>query len=273
MSAQQNTDRVFSGSIPQLYERDLVPLIFQHYADDLALRVAAARPRHVLEIAAGTGVLTRALAACLPAATAITATDLNPAMLEHAQRVGTARPVHWQTADAGQLQFDGATFDAVVAQFGVMFFPDKVHAFREVRRVLQSTGTWHFSVWGPIETNVFAERVTRTLAQRFPSDPPRFLARTPHGHADASAIETQLAQAGFAAPPRITTLTAMSRAPSARAVAVAYCQGTPLRNEIETRAPGQLEEITVEVTAALEREFGADPVEAQMQAIVIEVTR
>ncbi len=272
MSEQQSTDRVFSGSIPQLYERYLVPLIFQHYAEDLAARVAAARPRHVLEIAAGTGVLTRQLAASVPPDAAITSTDLNPAMLEHAQRVGTVRPVHWQTADAMQLPFEDATFDVVVAQFGAMFFPDKVQAFREVRRLLPPGGAWLFNVWGTIETNVFAERVTRALAERFPSDPPRFLARTPHGHADATAIAAQLARAGFAAAPRITTLAATSRAASARDVAIAYCQGTPLRNEIETRAPGQLDAITDGVTAALEQEFGQSDVEAPMEAIVFEVT-
>ncbi len=271
MSAQQNTDRVFSGSIPQLYERYLVPLIFQHYAEDLAARVAAAQPRRVLEVAAGTGVLTRRLAASLPPDAAITSTDLNPAMLAHAQQMGTVRPVRWQTADAMQLPFEDAAFDVVVAQFGAMFFPDKVQAFREVRRLLPPRGTWLFNVWGTIETNVFAERVTRALAERFPADPPRFLARTPHGHADTAAIAAQLAQAGFAAP-RIATLTAMSRAASARDVAIAYCQGTPLRNEIEARAPGQLEAMTDHVTAALEREFGPGAVEAPMQAIVFEAS-
>jgi threonine dehydrogenase-like Zn-dependent dehydrogenase len=97
------SDRKFSGSIPEVYERYMVPLIFEPYAVDLAARMAQIAPKRVLEIAAGTGVLTRQLARVLPPATAIVATDLNQPMLDRAKSVGTARPVEWRTADAMQL--------------------------------------------------------------------------------------------------------------------------------------------------------------------------
>ena len=181
-------DTVFSDEISQLYERHLVPLIFEPYATAAAERLAAHSVSRVLEIAAGTGVLTRALASRLPATVSITATDLNQAMLDRAASVGTSRPVEWRQANALELPFETGEFDAVVCQFGSMFFPDKSKAFAEARRVLRDGGVFLFSVWDRIEENVFADEVTNHLAELFPHDPPRFLARTPHGYHDVAAI-------------------------------------------------------------------------------------
>src|SRR6185312_17238409 len=152
--------KVFAGSIPQLYDEYLVPLIFEPYAEDLAARLAARNPGAVLEIAAGTGVVTRAMAKRLPASTSIVATDLNAPMIERAQAIGTARPVEWRTADASSLPFGDGTFDAVVCQFGVMFFPDRARAFAETRRVLKPGGAFLFNVWDRIVDNEFADVVT-----------------------------------------------------------------------------------------------------------------
>jgi len=179
-----------------------VPLIFGAYAEDLARRVATRPVRRVLEIAAGTGVVTRALAAALPAGVEIVATDLNPAMIDHAQTIGTSRPVTWRQADAMQLPFEDVEFDAIVCQFGVMFFPDKPKAFAEARRVLGPRGVFLFNVWDRIEENDFADTVTDAVATMFPADPPRFLARTPHGYHDRGAIARDLMQGGFALPRR-----------------------------------------------------------------------
>lgn len=263
-------DAKFGGSIPQLYERLLVPLIFQPYADDLAARVAHHRPARVLEIAAGTGVVTRALAQCLPASGTIVATDLNQAMLDQAIATGTARPVQWQQADAMRLPFPDAAFDAVACQFGAMFFPDRAIAFAEARRVLRPGGHFIFNVWDRIEDNDFAHVVTDALAQAFPLDPPRFLARTPHGYHDLAVIADDLARAGFTAPPACTTLAARSRAATPDVPAIAYCQGTPLRNEI---AASRLDEATAIATAALAQRFGAGPVDGKIQAHVVAVVR
>ncbi len=183
-----DTDKVFAGSIPKLYDTHLVPLIFEPYATDLADRLKSRPLKRLLEIAAGTGVVTRALAAALPESVAIVATDLNQAMLDQAAAVGTKRKVEWRQADAMQLPFEHGTFDAVVCQFGVMFFPDKSKAFAEARRVLRAGGVFIFNVWDRIEENEFADTVTSALESVFPVDPPRFMARTPHGYHDARAI-------------------------------------------------------------------------------------
>jgi ubiquinone/menaquinone biosynthesis C-methylase UbiE len=260
-------DKVFAGSIPALYEQYLVPMIFARYASDLARRLGVIRPKRILEIAAGTGVVTRAMADALPDAN-IVATDLNPAMLEQAQSIGTSRPVEWRQADAMALPFDDGTFDAVVCQFGVMFFPDKPQAYAEARRVLKPGGTFLFNAWDRVEDNDFADAIGDALARVFPDDPPRFMARTPHGYHDVATIRRDLAAAGFAEPAQIETLAFRSRAESARIVAVAYCQGTPWRNEIEARDASMLDAATDAAEAEIARRFGDGAVEGRIQAHV-----
>src|SRR4029453_10632477 len=176
--------KIFAGSIPRLYEAYLVPLIFEPYAADLVNRLAPISPSRVLEIAAGTGVVTRNLASVLPESVSIVATDLNQSMLDLAATIGTKRHVEWRQADSMQLPFPDGSFDAVVCQFGVMFFPDKVKAFSEARRVLMPGGVFMFNVWDRISENEFADTVTTALESLFPDDPPRFLTRTPYGYYD-----------------------------------------------------------------------------------------
>ena len=265
------TDKVFAGSIPAVYDRYFVPLIFEHYAQDLAARVRARKPRRVLEIAAGTGVVTRALSTALGPDATIVATDLNPAMLEQAAARGTAHRVEWRQADAMKLPFADGEFDAVVCQFGVMFFPDRAQAHAGVKRVLRPGGVFAFNVWDRIEDNEFADVVTAALGTMFPQDPPRFMARTPHGYNDRALIVRDLAAGGFANP-EFTTVTARSRAPSARDAAIAFCQGSPLRNEIEARGPGRLEEATQVAADAVARRFGDAEVDGKMQAHVVVAT-
>jgi SAM-dependent methyltransferase len=266
-------DSVFAGSVPELYESHLVPLIFEPYAADLKTRVAALNASRILEIAAGTGVVTRALATVANERMSIVATDLNQAMLDRAAAVGTARPVKWQQADAMALPFPDGEFDVVVCQFGAMFFPDKAKAFSEARRVLKSGGRFVFNVWDRISENEFADVITTALETLFPEDPPRFLARTPHGYHDRTVIERDLAGGGFVKTPNITTVAARSRAASARVPAIAYCQGTPLRNEIEARDASRLAEATGVAAAAVARRFGTDSVDGKIQAHVVVVER
>ena len=261
-------DKVFSGSIAKLYQTCLVPLIFEPYAADLKSRVGAMNRSRILEVAAGTGVVTRALASLPYPRHAIVATDLNQAMLDEAALAGTARPVRWQQADAQALPFADGEFDLVVCQFGAMFFPDKAKAFAEARRVLAPGGAFLFNVWDAIAENEFADTVTAALETVFPADPPRFLARTPHGYHDRSVIERDLAPGGFTQPPQWATVAARSRAPSPREPAIAYCQGTPLRNEIEARGSSWLATATDAATAALARRFGAHAVDGKIQAQV-----
>ena len=265
-------DKTFTGSIPSIYERYLVPLIFEPYAPGLAALLSGRPLSRVLEIAAGTGVVTRALAEALPESVAIVATDLNQAMLDQAAAVGTRRPVEWRQADAMRLPFPDASFDALACQFGVMFFPDKRAAFAEARRVLRPGGVFAFNVWDRIETNEFADLVTQGLAGVFPADPPRFMPRTPHGYHDRRAIEQDLVAAGFTGAPRIDTVAARSRARSAEVAAIAYCQGTPLRSEIEARDPARLGEATEAAARAIAARFGQGAVDGRIQAHIVTIS-
>jgi SAM-dependent methyltransferase len=266
-------DETFTGAIPQTYERYLVPLIFETYAADLAARLAARAPSDVLEIAAGTGVVTRALARALPARASIVATDLNQAMLDHAAALGTARPVEWRQADALALPFRDASFDAVVCQFGVMFFPDKPRAYAEARRVLRPGGVFLFNVWDSLEHNELPDAVQSALEALFPENPPRFLPRTPYGYFDRAAIARDLTAGGFSAAPETVTLAARSRAKSARDAAIAFCQGTPLRVEIEARGATRLDEATDAAEREIARRFGTGAVDAKIQALITSIDR
>lgn len=259
-------DKVFTGSIPKLYQAQLVPLIFQPYADDLARRVANRKVSRVLEIAAGTGVVTRALDLALDKNVTIVATDLNAAMIEEARSQGTRREVEWRTADAMELPFPDSSFDCVVCQFGVMFFPAKARAFAEMKRVLSPGGVLLFNAWDRIEDNDFAFTVSEALASLFPEDPPRFMARTPHGYHDVNVIKGDLAAGGFPHA-EIETLAKRSKASTARDPAIAYCQGTPWRTEIEAR--GSLQKATEVSADAIASRFGAGNVEGKIQAHVI----
>jgi len=270
---RSGNDTRFDDAVAALYQSLLVPLIFEPYAVDLASRVAQAGPGRVLELAAGTGVVTRELAARLAPGVRLTATDLNEAMLAVAQAQGTARAVAWRQADAMALPFGDASFDAVACQFGAMFFPDKARAFAEARRVLRPGGTFLFNVWDRIETNDFAWVVSDAVAERYPDDPPRFLERLPHGYFSTVAIAHDLASAGFTTQPVTETVTASSRAQTPYLAALAYCQGTPLRGEIEARDPAGLEAATLAAAEALATRFGAGPVAGRIQALVVAITR
>lgn len=268
-----DSDKAFSGSIPKIYESHLVPLIFEPYAVDLVNRLKPRALTRVLEIGAGTGVVTRRMAAVLDPEISIVATDLNPAMLEQATASGTKRNVEWRQADAMQLPFPDQSFDAVVCQFTAMFFPDKPAAYSEAMRVLKPGGVFLFNVWDRIEENEFADIVAKAVASLFPDDPPGFLARTPYAFFDCAAIVKDLAKGGFKKQAVVTTVPARSKAESAQVPALAYCQGTPLRTEIEARDAGRLDEATQVSTTAIAQRFGDKAVDAKIQAHVFEIER
>jgi ubiquinone/menaquinone biosynthesis C-methylase UbiE len=263
------SDKVFAGSIPELYDTLLVPLIFEAYATHMAALVASSSPLSLLETAAGSGALTRALAPSLSAGARYAVTDLNKPMLDHAAtRQGPDARIEWRQADALDLPFEDGSFDVVCCQFGVMFFPDRVAGYAEARRVLKPGGRFVLSVWDRIEENVFADEVTNALAAVFPHDPPRFLARTPHGYYDIALIHEDLSHAGFSKL-KIETRDDVRRASAASDVATAYCHGTPLRNEIEARGAGLLQFATDRATAAIAGRHGEGPVAGKIQAHVI----
>jgi ubiquinone/menaquinone biosynthesis C-methylase UbiE len=264
-----DADHVFGGSIPDTYDRYLVPLIFQGFAEDIAQRAAALSPNAVLETAAGSGVVARALAPRLSPDASYVVTDLNQPMLDHAaSQQPRDRRISWRQADAQALPFEDGVFDVVCCQFGAMFFPDRRAGYREAKRVLKPGGSFLFNVWDRIEENVFANDVTNALAEVFPADPPRFLARVPHGYHDTTLIRDDLEQAGFSRVV-IETRAEQSRAASPRHPAIGFCQGSPLRNEIEARDAQKLEAATDHAAAAIADRHGRGEVAAKIQAHVI----
>jgi SAM-dependent methyltransferase len=269
----RDLDATFAGSIPEIYDAWLVPLIFEPYAIDLAARVAAQPPGRLLELAAGTGAVTRRLALALPATSDIVATDLNQPMIDRASAIGTLRAVTYRQADAQRLPFPDASFDCVVCQFGVMFFPDKPAAFAEARRVLRPGGRLLFNTWDRLETNEFTAVVVARLAQLYPRNPPNFLARTPHGYFDHDRIRRDVAGGGFTRPAHIETVRAESRAASPRIPAMALCQGTPMRSEIEAIPGASLGAATDAAEQALAQRFGSGEIGGALCAHVVSVTR
>jgi SAM-dependent methyltransferase len=156
----------------------------------------------------------------------------------------------------------------VLCQFGVMFFGDRVAGYREARRVLKPAGRFVFNVWDRIENNEFCWIVSEAMALLFPNDPPDLLSRTPYGYFDTDLIRNELTQAGFEEI-AIETMNRLSAAPSARDLAIGYCQGSPLRSEIEQRDPNGLGNATDAATRALLTRFGDGPIAGKMRAHVI----
>jgi ubiquinone/menaquinone biosynthesis C-methylase UbiE len=262
-------DDVFAGTIPRIYDSYLVPLIFEGYAQDLAQRAAALKPKSILETAAGTGAVTRALTPMLPPDAHFVVTDLNQPMLDRA--AGMQKPdtrISWRQADALNLPFADGSFDTVICQFGVMFFPDKIAGYAEAKRVLKPRGAFLFNVWDRIEENEFAHMVTQAAAVVFPEDPPRFLARTPHGYHDTETIVNEVRSGGFSRV-SLSTVEKTSTAPTSRDVAIAFCQGTPLGNEIETRDASLLTAVIEQAALEISRRHGPGPVSGKICAHVV----
>jgi SAM-dependent methyltransferase len=264
------TNTKFTGPVPELCDRFMVPMLFAPYAADMAAAVAALNPRAVLETAAGSGVVPRALAPLLARDARYVVTDLNPPMLERARAMQPqdAR-LTFQPADALDLPFEAASFDVVCCQFGVMFFPDRVKGFRAALRLLKPGGVFLFNAWDSLAENDFARTVDAEIRAFYPANPPDFFARTPHGYHDPGQIRADLAGAGFGKV-SLRHVAHASPAASARDAATAYCQGTPMRMEIAARGEADLVPVTDRVAAALTARFGAGPITGKMQALVVE---
>jgi ubiquinone/menaquinone biosynthesis C-methylase UbiE len=249
------------------YEQWLVPTVFRPFAGDLAQRAAGRKPQRVLELAAGTGVLTRELRRVAPDAD-IVATDLNDAMVQVGRhQVPTAT---WRQADAMRLPFDDAEFDLIACQFGVMFLPDKPVAFAEARRLLQPGGTFMFNTWSVLESHTFERALVETLARLFPQDPPDFMTSVVHSYADADVVAADVRAAGFDEV-SVETVTVEGHAASVAGLATGYCTGTPLRMALEMR--GDLTTLTDAVVAQMQLLLGAGPVTGEMAALVVSAPR
>ncbi|MHC3469477.1 class I SAM-dependent methyltransferase [Streptomyces sp. 7R007] len=261
MSAS-DANRRWTRSMPEAYERHLVPVFFRPFATDLAARAAAMRPRRVLELAAGTGALTSALLTALPAASVV-ATDLNEAMVT----AGSAREprARWRQADAQELPFEDGGFDVVVCQFGVMFFPDRAAAYAEVRRVLTPRGRFLFSSWGPLAAHGFGAAFQAALEECMPGRAPSFLRDVPHGYTDSAVVAADLAAAGLALA-SAQELTLEGVAPSAASVATGLLTGTPVSAALETHADAPA--LRAAVIQGMTDRLGTGSVSAPMTATV-----
>ncbi len=256
----------FSGSVPGFYDQYLGPVLFEPYAADLVSRLPSRERLRVLEIACGTGIVTRRLREALADSARLVATDLNEPMVAYARGAVPAPGIDWQQADAQALVFEDGSFDLVVCQFGFMFLPDKVQGFREARRVLASGGLLLANIWHSLEANPVAAAIHATLAKLFPGDPPRFL-ETPYGYHETERIRADTAQAGWESP-RLETVRAQGLGPSAWELAAGFALGTPLAHELAERGADS-DAVIDALTDALVPVGGKQPFKAPLAATVI----
>jgi SAM-dependent methyltransferase len=255
----------FIGSIPQFYDQSLGPLIFVDYAEEMARRVAEAKPMQVLETAAGTGIVTRRLRDRLHPGAALTATDLNPPMLEIAKaKFRGGEHVAFQPADALQLPFGDAAFDAVVCQFGIMFYPDRPKSFREVNRVLKPGGRYFFSVWDSHRNNPFGRIAHEVVGRFFPGNPPQFY-NVPFSCAAIDPVKEWVLDAGFI-DLAISIEQREKTIPDSASFARGAIFGNPVCEQIRERGRDP-EEVVAALLQELRREFGEDPGRMPLQTI------
>lgn len=266
-----SVDTRYSGSVPANYERYLVPLLFRPYAEELADRARELQPAHILETAAGTGVVTNLLAQALPDAE-IVATDLNHDMLDLAAQRVTAPGVSFRQADALDLPFEDSGFDLVVCQFGMMFFPDKVQGGREALRALRPGGHYLAAIWDCIERNALSHLANQSMRKNFPDNPPLFMERGPYSYYRPEWIERDLTEAGFREV-RIETIERASRSGSAEDGARGLVYGSPMGLELEDYGPGALDKVFEELRESARQYEGADGFAAPMSAHIVTATR
>jgi SAM-dependent methyltransferase len=255
----------YSGSVPVFYDRYRRP-VFESYAAELVSRLPKADGLRVLELACGTGIVTRRLREALPDSATLVATDLNEAMLAYAQAAVAVDGIVWQQADAQALIFGERSFDLVVCQFGFMLLPDKAQGFREARRVLDSGGVLLANVWHSLDANPAAGAIHASLAELFPDDPPRFL-ETPYGYHDSERIREDMSAVGWE-DVQLEDVCLRSVAPSAADFAAGFTLGTPLAHELAARG-SDIDAVTRALTAALIPVGGDRPFETQLAATVI----
>ena len=261
----------FSGSIPEYYDSCLGPAWFDAFAVDLAQRLPAKPPGDVLEIASGTGLVTRRLRERLDPAVRLVATDLSKAMLDYARgKLSDAKGIGWREVDAVNLPFDAGEFGAVVCAFGLMFVPDKKAALKEARRVLKEGGILLFNVWDRIEENPHAAVTAQVVEGLFPGDQ-KMRFRIPYEMHDPALLQRLLAETRFT-DVRIGKKRLQVGRVSARTMAMVQIRGTPRSLLIEKRGV-PLDEVVEKVAAALTKIGGADPYHGHAQAVVAEARR
>jgi SAM-dependent methyltransferase len=262
----------FAGDIPDFYDRDLGAILFEDYALDIARRAAAMNPLRLLETAAGTGIATRRLRDALPAGAELTCTDLNDEMLDRARnKFSVDESVTFLRADATVLPFPRETFDMVVCQFGVMFFPDKPRSYREVWRVLCRGGRYLFSVWDSHAHNAFGRLAELAASECYPADPPRFF-QVPFGYHDFDVIRESLRAAGFV-DIEASVVRLGSRVADPALFARALVFGTPIIEQIRGLSGAEPEQLVRTLTDALVGRLALPARLLELQAIVVEARK
>lgn len=263
-------EAAFAGDIPELYDRHLGPVIFAGMAAAMAVCVAAHRPARVLETAAGTGIVTRALRDALPAGADLLATDLQDGMLEVARgKFARGERVAFRPADAAALPFGPDSFDAAVCQFGLMFLPDMAAGVSEMRRVLAPGGRAFLSIWDSHARNPFGRIAFETGAALCPADPPPF-PRVPFS-TPPEAVEAALAAAGFADVTR-TVVRHDQPLPDAASFARGMIFGSPVAGQIRDRGADP-DAAVAALTVAYRAAFGPDPATMPIQAVFFEAVK
>jgi len=260
----------FTGEIPRNYDECLGPVIFEYYAGDMARRVAETGPETVLELAAGTGIVTRKLRDALGPQAVLVATDLNEPMLEVAKtKFDNAEAIRFRQADAQNLAFETDAFDVLACQFGHMFFPDRVAAHGEAKRVVRSGGRYVFSTWGHMEQNPFSRIAHDTMAELFEGDPPGFY-EVPFSLHDPAQVTAELAQAGL----NDVTHTEIAHEPTVTDFghfAHGLVFGNPAIEDVRA-CSGDPSAVRKEIAGRLRAAFGQEPNTMALTAHVFEVT-
>lgn len=264
------TNIEFTGSIPEIYDKHLGPLLFEPFAEDLSERISNKNSESVLELACGTGRLTNYLFNKLHYAKIIS-TDINPDMISFAKKKVTGENIEWMHTDMQEIPFEDSIFDLVICQFGVMFVPDKIKAFKEINRVLKPGGTFLFNTWDKLETNKLAIFSNEFINTYFMDDPITFY-HIPFSYFTESDIKMEMNEGGF----KNTSFTLVAKAgksESAAHAAIGFVEGNPVSAFIKERDPKLISVIRDNLANALAEKFGNNPMTCSMNAIVVETVK
>lgn len=236
-----------SGTPAEIYERHMVPAIFSRWAPDLLQAARVQTGERVLDVACGTGAVTRLLAERVGLTGNVVSLDINPGMLAVARRTVLGPNIEWLESSALDMPLPDATFDAVVCQQGLQFFPDRPAALSEMRRVLKPGGRLALACWRSIEHTPGYLALEQALARRIG---PEKAALPPFSFGDAAALRGIVVGARF----REVNLRAeakMVRFLSAEHMVRAVVGGAPtMMGALTEQGEGVLDAIIAEVTEA-----------------------
>jgi len=256
----------FSGSVPAHYDQYLGPLYFEPYAIEVTNRIDPSSIKLALELASGTGRVTKHLRRVLPPTAKLIASDISEDMLAIAKEKLKNEKVDWETIDAQQLPFEDNSIDLVVCCFGFMFVPDKLKAFAEVLRVLRPEGMFIFSTWDKLEANG-ASFVHRTIAKKYLEEPLPASFNLAFSMHDESSIKSTLEEVSFSKI-FVEKVNKQCYASSSKDAAEGLTMGGSIYNEIMKRNPAWIDEIRIRVEKELSEKYGTSPMIAPMSAVI-----